>query len=266
GDFILKYLEKKGVNTSLIPRKPGLSSLALLGVKPPSEFPLLFYRENPPDIWLNIDDIPDLSQAKAFLISGTALSRGSCADATFYAAEAARGAGCTTYLDLDLRPDQWTHTMAYGTTMRRIMPMVDVILGTEEELWAAINREPAGWHGNEAVTADERQAVEAWIEERMAETAVNQTIVLKRGKEGVTFFQSGQEPIDVSGFPVEVLNTVGAGDAFASGLIYSRTNGKSWAESGRFANACGAIVVTRHGCAEAMPTLADVEAFLENRN
>ncbi|MEM7335076.1 MAG: PfkB family carbohydrate kinase, partial [Chloroflexota bacterium] len=47
GDFILKYLEKKGVNTSLIPRKPGLSSLALLGVKPPSEFPLLFYRENP---------------------------------------------------------------------------------------------------------------------------------------------------------------------------------------------------------------------------
>lgn len=262
GDFIINYLQKKGVDTSLIVRKPGLSSLALLGVKPPDQFPLLFYRENPPDIWINIDDIPDLKQTKAFLISGTALSRGTCADATLYAAESARQVGCMTYLDLDLRPDQWSHPMAYGVAMRQVMPMVDVIIGTEEELWAAINREPEGWHGNTAVTDEERTAVENWITNRMASATQEQTIVLKRGKAGVTFFESGKPPIDVPGFSVEVLNTVGAGDAFASGLIYSRAQGKDWAESGRFGNVCGALVVTRHGCAEALPTLGEVEDFL----
>lgn len=265
GDFIINYLSKKGVDTSLITRKQGMSGLALLGVQPPDKFPLLFYRENAADIWITVDDVPDLAQTRAFLISGNALGRGTCASAAVYAAESALKAGCTTYLDLDLRPDQWSHPMAYGTAMRQIIPMVDVVIGTEEELWAAINRDPARWHGNSAVSNDEREAVERWIEARMRDTRRQQTIVLKRGKAGVTFYETAQPPIDVAGFPVEVLNTVGAGDAFASGLIYSRTQGKGWRESGRFANACGAIVVTRHGCAEALPTLAEVKAFLQHR-
>lgn len=264
GDFIINYLDKKGVDTSLVKRKPGLSSLALLGVQPPDRFPLLFYRENPPDIWIDIDDVPNMTQTKAFLVSGTALSRGTCADATVYAAESARAAGITIYLDLDLRPDQWSHPMAFGVAMRQIIPMVDVVIGTEEELWAAINRDPAGWHGNSAVSDEERAAVERWITERTSQKS-EQTVVLKRGKVGVTIFQSGLAPLNVAGFPVEVLNTVGAGDAFASGLIFSRLHGKGWKESGRFANACGALVVTRHGCAEALPTLAEVEAFLKKR-
>lgn len=265
GDFILKYLERKGVDVSLIGRKSGLSSLAILGVQPPDKFPLLFYRENPPDIWMTIDDLPDFSQTKHFLISGTALARGTCADATFYAAEKGREAGNTIWIDIDLRPDQWSHPMACGTTMRRILPMVDIALGTEEEFWAVINTDPAGWHGNEPVTPEERAAVERWINDLMAQSDGSPSvIVLKRGKEGVTIFERGADPIDVPGFPVEVLNTVGAGDSFASGLIMSRISGKSWYDSARFANACGALVVTRHGCAEAMPTRPEVEAFIEN--
>ncbi len=264
GDYILHYLQRKGVDISLVKRKAGLSSLALLGVQPPDHFPLLFYRENPPDIWLTIDDLPDLRQTRAFLISGTALARGTCAEATMYAAEEAQQLDCTTYLDLDLRPDQWTHTMGFGIAMRQIIPMVDVVIGTEEELWAAINRDPAGWHGHEAITPIERAEVEEWIRERCAAPGQPQTIVLKRGKAGVTIFETGQQALDVPGFPVEVLNTVGAGDAFASGLIFSRVHGRSWFDSGRFANACGAVVVTRHGCAEAMPSLSEVTQFMEN--
>ncbi|MFT5197146.1 MAG: 5-dehydro-2-deoxygluconokinase, partial [Cellvibrionaceae bacterium] len=90
------------------------------------------------------------------------------------------------------------------------------------------------------------------------------TIVLKRGSKGVTIFDRNAGEMDVPGFPVEILNTVGAGDAFASGLIYARTHGKSWFDSGRFANACGAIVVTKHGCGDAMPTLEEVETFIAN--
>ncbi len=264
GDFIIKYLERKGVITDLITRKAGKSSLAVLGVQPPDKFPLLFYRENPPDIWITIDDLPDFSETKAFLISGTALARGTCGPATFYAAEKAHEAGTLTYVDLDLRPDQWQHPMEAGVALRRIMTMVDVVIGTEEELWAAINTDPAKWHGNDAVTAEERAAVEAWIADQMQSDASPSVIALKRGSKGVTIFESGKAPLDVPGFPVEILNTVGAGDAFASGLITSRNNGLDWYNAARFANACGALVVTRHGCAEALPDKAEVEDFIAN--
>lgn len=261
GDFIIKFLDKKGVQTDLISRKDGLSSLALLGVKPPDQFPLLFYRDSPPDIWLTIDDLPDFSLTKSFLVSGTALARGTCASTTFYAAEKAREAGNIVWMDIDLRPDQWDHPMSCGVAMRRMLPLIDVVIGTEEEFWATINTDAEKWHGNEAVTAEELAQVEAWIVETTKNSS--QTIVLKRGKAGVSIFENGSS-IDVSGFPVEVLNTVGAGDAFASGLIHSRHHGKSWYDSGRFANACGALVVTRHGCADALPTTAEVELFIAN--
>jgi 5-dehydro-2-deoxygluconokinase len=262
GDFIITYLERVGVDVSLIKRKPGLSSLAVLGVQPPDKFPLLFYRENPPDIWLDIDDLPDFSQTKSFLVSGTALARGTCADATFFGAEAAQLAGKLVWMDIDLRPDQWSHPMACGTALRRMMPLVDVVFGTEEEFWAVINTDPTKWHGNEPVTADERTQIEAWIRETYLADGSPDTIVLKRGSKGVTIFDRHDGELDVPGFPVEVLNTVGAGDAFASGLIYARMQGESWFDSGRFANGCGAIVVTKHGCGDALPTLEEVETFI----
>ncbi|MEM7800548.1 MAG: 5-dehydro-2-deoxygluconokinase [Chloroflexota bacterium] len=264
GDFVLNYLGKQKVITDLIPRKPGRTSLAVLGIEPPDKFPLTFYREAPPDIELTIDDVPDLNGTAALLMSGTALARGACADAALYALESAQQAGTFVYLDLDLRPDQWPHPMAYGVAMRRIMPLCDVIIGTEEELWAAINRDPAGWHGNAAVSDEERAAVEAWVAQYVSDG--QRTVVLKRGARGVSLFVGNDPVVDVSGFPVEVLNTVGAGDAFASGLIFSRYRGTNWTDSARFANACGAIVVTRHGCAEALPTLEEVESFIDRRS
>ncbi len=65
---------------------------------------------------------------------------------------------------------------------------------------------------------------------------------------------------------MEVINTVGAGDAFASGLIYGRIQGWNWNQAARFANACGAIVVTRHGCSAAMPTLDEVQTFIKTNH
>ncbi len=91
----------------------------------------------------------------------------------------------------------------------------------------------------------------------------NLTLVLKRGPRGVTVI--GTERIEVPGYEVEVLNTVGAGDAFASGLIHGIVQGWEWRRAVRFANACGAIEVTRHGCSSAMPTVAEVMDFVGER-
>src|SRR4029078_8921348 len=70
---------------------------------------------------------------------------------------------------------------------------------------------------------------------------------------------------DVPGFPVEVANIPGAGDAFAAGALYGFVQGWDWYKAARLGNACGAIVVTRHGCANFMPTYDEVTAFVESR-
>ena len=107
GRFVLHYLQQEGVDPQYIPRKPDArTGMALVGIQPPDKFPLLFYRENPADIHLTIDDLlaVPFTRCRALLLSGTALSRGSCREATLYAAEVAQSSEATTFMDLDLRP------------------------------------------------------------------------------------------------------------------------------------------------------------------
>jgi 5-dehydro-2-deoxygluconokinase len=99
---------------------------------------------------------------------------------------------------------------------------------------------------------------------RLRQMQPRTTFVVKRGSKGVTLY-NGSDSVDVEGFAVEVVNTVGAGDAFASGLIFGRLQGWDWSRAARFANAYGAIVVTRHGCAKAMPSRDDINEFIRRR-
>ncbi|MDE2951104.1 MAG: 5-dehydro-2-deoxygluconokinase [Chloroflexota bacterium] len=266
GRFVRRYLDDEGVVTDFIAVKPGTrTGMAVVGVQPPDRFPLLFYRENPADIHLSIDEAAalPLSQARAISLSGTALSRGSAHDVSLYLAERARASGLTTFIDLDLRTDQWTHPLSFGLRMRRILPLCDVIIGTEEEFFAALAPKPesimAGGKVNEDLAAELRGLLRDFHEESGA------TLVLKQGEDGVKIY-SGAAAGEIPGFPVEILNTVGAGDGFASGLIYGWAQGWAWERAARFANACGAIVVSRHGCARALPYRHEVEAFLETHH
>lgn len=266
GDFVLRYLRDEGLETSYIPRKSGkLTSLALLGVQPPDEFPLSFYREDPADIHLTVADAQLLpfAQTGALMLSGNAFSRGTCVDAAFACAEHAERLDGTVYLDLDLRPSDWSHPEAFGLRMRSVLPLVDVAIGTEEEFHAALADDPEIVMGGDPLPDTALEALDERVTSLVGEGTVA-TVVLKRGSQGVTIID-GAERHDVPGFAVEVVNTVGAGDAFASGLVRTRTRAKSWPEAARFANACGAIQVTRHGCAVAFPTEHDVRTFLEDR-
>ena len=87
-------------------------------------------------------------------------------------------------------------------------------------------------------------------------------LVLKRGADGATIYRAREMPVDVPSFPIEVLNVLGAGDAFASGFIYGYLAGLTLERAVRMGNACGAIVVTRHGCANFMPTLDEIQTFV----
>ena len=263
GEFVRHFLATEKVNTDYIPRKPGRrTGMAVVGVQPPDRFPLLFYRENAADVHLTIEEAKKLplADARALSLSGTALSRGGAYDASLYLAERARAHGVTTFIDLDLRPDQWSHPLAFGLHLRRALPLCDVVIGTEEEFCAALSPTP------EAVMKGESAADHEQLHRLLRDCAGEHdaVLVLKRGERGARLYENGSY-LDAPGYPIEIVNTVGAGDGFASGLIYGWAQGWGWEAAARFANACGALVVSRHGCARALPYRREVEAFIRGR-
>ena len=244
GDFVLSFLEREGVVTKFIPRKLGRrTSAVLLGIEPPDKFPVVHYRDNCADMELTIDDVlaAPIAESRALLITGTGLSREPSRSATFFAAERARDHETTVFLDLDFRPDQWHDPRAYGVTVRSVLPLVDVVIGTADEVKAG--------------TLD----VAATL------AAGPQVLVMKRGADATTVHLCRGETLEAATFPVEVCNVLGAGDAFASGFLYGYLKGWDWHRSARMGNACGAIVVTRHGCANFMPDEQEVLFFIEER-
>ena len=268
GDFILKFLNEEGVETKFIPHKPGhRTSAVLLGIEPPDRFPLVYYRDNCADIELTTDDVlaAPIADSDALLISGTGLSKEPSLSATIFAAEQAKSVNTKVFLDLDFRADQWHDPRAFGVVIRSVLRLVDIALGTEEEVKAAALTDLSQLsieHSqitNPNIEGDVAAAIEAIL------SGGPEALVMKRGIKGADIYLSGGEVINAPPFPVEVYNTLGAGDAFASGFIYGDLKGWGWEASARLGNATGAIVVTRHGCANFMPTMREVEDFVEER-
>lgn len=250
GEFILHFLAREGVETRYIPRKPGRrTSAVLLGIEPPDRFPLVFYRDNCADMELTLDDVHNapVREARLVVITGTGLSREPSRSATLLAAEEVRASGGTVLLDLDLRPTLWHDPRAYGPVIRSALSLVDLVVGTEEEVVAAA--------GAEEVPVAARRLL------RLGPEAV----AIKQGARGSTVYLPRGEPVRAAPFPVDVVNVLGAGDAFASGFIYGYLRGWDWYRCARMGNACGAIVVTRHGCANFMPYEDEVLRFIEER-
>ncbi len=268
GDFLFKFLEDEGVETRFIPRKPGRrTSAVVLGIEPPDRFPLVYYRDNCADIELTIDDVlaAPSDDVDAFEFAGTNLSKDPSRSATLFAAERVRASGGKVVFDLDFRPDQWHDARAFGVAARSAARMVDVVLGTQDEIRASVLSDPAQITVTHSQVSDTRVGGDL-------ETAIATllqlgpaAVVEKRGADGARIHTAEGERIDAPGYPVDVYNILGAGDAFAAGFLYGYVNGWDWRRSARLGNACGAIVVTAHGCANFMPTFDEVTAFVEER-
>lgn len=266
GDFILNFLNKEGVVTEFIPRKKEhRTSAVVLGIEPPDKFPLVYYRDNCADINLNIDDVlvAPVTDCKVFQFAGTNLSMEPSRSATMFAAELAKQAGATVVFDVDFRPDQWHDVRAFGVVARSVLRLVDVVIGTEDEINAAMLEDASQMDlthsqiSDAKVTGDTRTGIEFML------NLGPKAVVEKIGPEGARIHLKDGEVIDAPGFPVEVTNILGAGDAFGGGFLYGLVNDWGWYKSARLGNACGAIVVTEHGCANFMPTMDEVEKFVE---
>ena len=270
GDFILHFLDQEGVETRFIPRKSGhRTSAVILGIEPPDKFPLTFYRDNCADIELTIDDVlaAPVAQSHVLLISGTGLSKEPSRSATIFAAETARRVGTTVVLDIDFRPDQWHDPRAFGVTLRSAMRLVDVVLGTEDEINAALLTDPSQVSLTHSQVSDARVSgdIDAAIHQLLSFGP--RVLFQKRGAAGSRVHLAQADgtlsQVDAPGFPVEVYNILGAGDAYAAGVICGLVRGWDWYQVARLGNAGGAIVVTKHGCANFMPTFDEAMAFIE---
>jgi 5-dehydro-2-deoxygluconokinase len=267
GDFILRFLKEEQVETRFIVRKPGFrTSAVILGIEPPDRFPLVYYRQGCADIELTIDDVlaSPVKDTRCLFISGTGLSREPSRSATLYAAELARAAGATVILDIDFRADQWHDPRAFGVVVRSILHLVDIALGTQDEVKATALSDSS------QVTLTHSQVSDPQVAGDLAQAiqTILQTgpraLVMKRGIEGANVYLPSGEVIWAQPFPVEVLNILGAGDAFASGFIYGHLKGWSWEQAARMGNAAGAIVVTRQGCANFMPYEQETLEFMKS--
>ncbi|MFY1027083.1 bifunctional 5-dehydro-2-deoxygluconokinase/5-dehydro-2-deoxyphosphogluconate aldolase [Actinobacillus seminis] len=264
GRFLREELQRVGVDTGhLITDKERLTALVILGIKDQDTFPLIFYRDNCADMAISAEDFDEayIASAKALAITGTHLSHPKTRHAVLTALEYAGRNGTKRLLDIDYRPVLWGLTSlgdgetrfidseAVTKSLQEVLHHFDVLVGTEEEFHIA-----GGSTDTLTALKNVRKVSQA-------------TLVCKRGALGCSVFESSipddlDGGINVYGVRVEVLNVLGAGDAFMSGLLRGYINGESWEQCCRYANACGALVVSRHGCAPAMPTKAELDDYL----
>ena len=267
GDFVLQFLKEEKVETKFIPKiRDARTAAVLLGIEPPDNFPLVFYRDNCADTQITIDHVStiDMSEFKMLEMSGTALNKEPGRSAAFFLSEKAVKEQVPVILDLDFRADQWHDPRAYGITVRTYLALCKIAIGTEEEILAATLTDPGQIKiTNQQISAPQIQGDPEEAIGRLMDSGIEYLIV-KRGADGCTIVDKGRQHTDVPGFPVEVINVLGAGDAFAAGYIYGYLQGWDNYKACRMGNACGAILVTKHGCANFNPTLAEVLRFIED--
>lgn len=257
GRFVRETLIQENVDvSSLLTKADHLTGLVLLGIDPPDRFPLIFYRENCSDMALTESDIHEgmFRETKALLVTGTHCSTPEIFAVTKKAVLLAQKAGCEIILDIDYRPVLWgaashgegeERYVAHELVSMRLgefIPSCGLIVGTEEEIRVA-----AGEHSLGAALSHIREQTDA-------------VIVQKRGEQGCIAYD--KETVMGEPFAVEVINVLGAGDAFMSGFLRGYLRGESLLTCCRWGNANGALVVTRHGCSPAMPYWEELQSYV----
>ena len=232
GEFVREFLAAEGVDVGYLAVDPYWPTPpTFCEVWPPDRFPLTFYRRpTAPDWQLSPGDFDadDVAGSRLLYATGTALAQEPSRGTTLDALAAHRG---TTIFDLDWRPTLWEDEGEFAPLAAEAAASSDVVIGNEEELRAAALPERPG------------------------------RLVLKRGERGATVFDDGDET-DVPGFPVDVVNGLGAGDAFAAALGHALLRGMPLVEAVRRGTVAGALVASQLACSEAMPRGEELEAAL----
>ncbi len=246
GRFVHRALDGFGVDDRFVTSVAGLPTpVTFCEIFPPDDFPLYFYRlPTAPDLQIRADelDLDAVRAADVFWVTVTGLSEEPSREATLTALEARGGRGVTV-LDLDYRPMFWASADEASAQVARALPYVTVAVGNREECEVAVGE------------SDPEAAAKA-----LRDAGVGLAVV-KQGPAGV-LGTDGREHVIVPPVPVEVVNGLGAGDAFGGALCHGLLERWDLRRTLSFANAAGAYVAGQLACADAMPDVAQVTTML----
>jgi 5-dehydro-2-deoxygluconokinase len=247
GPYVRQALRGFGVDDRFVGTDPELRTpVVFCELHPPDHFPLLFYRQpTAPDIRLRLEqlDLEAVQRARVFWTTGTGLSDEPSRTATLGALEA-RGRGAVTIHDLDFRRSLWPDPGSAGAYQRCALKLATVAIGNLEEVAVAVG-----------------EATPEIVARRLLNLGPELAIV-KLGERGVVVAW-GAEIARVEPVPVQVVNGLGAGDAFGGAVCHGLLAGWDPVRTVRFAAAAGAHVAARLACADAMPTEAEVRRLME---
>lgn len=245
GSYVRATLEDFGVDARWVGTDPELRTpLAFCEIFPPDNFPLLFYREpKAPDININVEDLnlEAIVAVPLFWVTGTGLSEEPSRSTTLSALEARSGG--ITVIDLDYRPMLWESEEETKHCYREALRHATVAVGNRDEVEMAVD------------TSDPLDASAALLDLGL------QLAIVKQGPRGV-LARTAEGVAEVSPIEVEVVNGLGAGDAFGGALCHALLSGWDPERTIAYANAAGAIVASRLACADDMPTAEEVENLL----
>jgi 5-dehydro-2-deoxygluconokinase len=246
GEYVHRQLRDYRVDDRWVSEVPGMPTpVTFCEILPPDDFPIYFYRyPTAPDLQIKAAelDLDAIESAGVFWVTGTGLCAQPSVDAHLTALRHRARRGITV-LDLDYRPSFWPSREAARQAIAEALPHVTVAVGNLDECLTAVGE------------SDPTAAAEALLA-RGVELAV-----IKQGSKGV-LARTRSETIEVAPLPVEVVNGLGAGDAFGGALCHGLLAGWPLERTMRFANAAGAIVAGKLACAPAMPTTGEVEQVL----
>jgi 5-dehydro-2-deoxygluconokinase len=267
GGFIREQLTREGVSTDgIVVDKDRLTALVILAVEDEGVSPMIFYRPDCADMALEADDIDEafIASTRSIVVTGTHFSRPNTDAAQRKAIALAKKHGAKVVFDIDYRPNLWGlagHDAGFeryvksdrvSAHLRTVLADCDLIVGTEEEIMIAT--------GADSVLQSLKE---------IRALSAKATIVLKRGAMGCIVYDGPisddlEDGIVGMGFPIEVFNVLGAGDAFMSGLLRGWLKGEDLATCATWANACGAFAVSRLLCSPEYPTWAELSHFLKH--
>lgn len=256
GKFVVDYFKKEGIDVSnVFTAKNGEKlGLTFTEIKSPTESSILMYRDGVADLALDSSEISEeyISQAKAIVVSGVALSKSPSREAVFKAIEFAKKNGTKVIFDIDYRPYSWASEDEIAIYYSLVGRQSDIIIGSEEEfeLMEKI-MDPAD--------KSDKAIAKRWIEYG------NEIVVIKHGKEGSEAFVKEGTSFKIKPFPVELLKSFGGGDAYGSAFIYGLLEGWEIIDALEFGSASAAMLVASHSCSDDMPSADAVKAFIKEK-
>lgn len=252
GRFIVQYLKDNSIDTSgvSVDGTGAVTGLAFTEIKSPEDCSILMYRDNVADLKLDTSNVSEeyIKQAKVLLVSGTALAASPSREAVFLAIDYARKHDVVIIMDLDYRPYTWESAQETAVYYNLAAEKCDVIIGTREEFDMMEQFE-------KEFQQDDQKTAQKWFNYRA------EIVVIKHGAEGSIAYTKQGTSHKGGTYKTKVLKTFGAGDSYASAFIYGLMNGWDIPKAMNYGGASASIVISKHSCSDAMPTVEEIEDF-----